>query len=104
MDIGVDLTTISRFIDVKERFIKRVLTSDEYADFLLLPQEKKASFLAVHWAVKEALFKITQDKNYLSYTIKHMDNGKPYILNHDNFKVSISHESDMVIAVVLKLD
>ncbi len=104
MEIGIDATSISRFKDVGKHFIKRILTEIEYEEYKKLnDEEKKATFLATHWAVKEAIFKASQDLNFLTYTLKHTYNGKPYILEHDELKISITHENDLVIAIVLKL-
>lgn len=101
MEIGIDLVDISRFKNLKEHFIKRILTSVEFEEYLKIDEEKKPIFLAERWAVKEAIFKATQDKMYLSYSMLHYDNGKPYILNHDEIKISISHEGNNLIAVAL---
>lgn len=98
MEVGIDTTRISRFENKSEKFIKTILTEEEYNIYL---QEKSPSFLAVRWACKEAIFKATQDRDYLKYTILQYENGKPYVLEHDNYKVSITHEGDYVTAIVI---
>lgn len=57
--VGVDLTSISRFQSLKqsEKFIKRILTTNEINDFNLLKEARKADFLAKRWAAKEAVSK-----------------------------------------------
>ena len=102
MDVGIDITSIERFKDKKTRFIEYILTNEERADFSCCVDANKARFLATHWACKEAIFKATQDKDYLKYTIKKDENGKPYVLGHDDMKISISHEGDMVVAICIK--
>ncbi len=101
-DIGIDITSINRFVDFKPNYIDRILTIEEKQIFNSLSNEKKATFLATRWAAKEAIFKATQDNKYLSYSILNDENGKPYILNHQELKISISHEDNLVIAIVIK--
>lgn len=101
MEIGIDMTTIGRFENAKERLINRILTKNEKDEFLNLPKENKATFLAIHWAVKEAIFKATQDCNYLSYEIQKNSDGKPFVVHHPELKISISHEKNSVIAIAL---
>lgn len=102
MDVGIDMVTINRFETASEKLINKILTEDELIIFNSLVNEKKATFLATRWASKEAIFKATQDPKYLSYSILNMDNGKPYIFKHNELKLSISHEDNLVIAIVIK--
>ncbi len=101
MDIGVDITGISRFKNRKERFVNCILTEEELRLYHTLSEEKKPVFLATRWACKEAIFKATQNKNYLQYSILNDTNGKPYVQNEPKMHISISHESDTVIAFVV---
>lgn len=101
MEIGVDLTTVSRFNNIKKHFIKRMLTDIEYDLYLKCKKENRTEFLAARWAVKEAIFKANNDIGYLHYSLLHKENGKPYILDHPEIKVSLSHEKDTLIALVL---
>ncbi len=103
MEIGVDIVTISRFKNVSEHFISRILTKEELVLFSNEEDSKKATFLAKAWATKEAIFKATQDKNYLQYALLKDKFNKPYILNHDEIKVSLAHENDILIAFVIKM-
>lgn len=100
MDVGVDLTVISRFKDRSDKFIDKVLTNEEKLIFNRLNNDRKIVFLATRWACKEAIFKATQDNKYLEYSILNNDNGKPYVLNHPEIKISISHDGDYAIAFV----
>ncbi|MBE6136765.1 MAG: holo-ACP synthase [Erysipelotrichaceae bacterium] len=100
MDIGVDITLISRFNDRSEKFINTILTEEERKIYDALKEERKKVFLATRWASKEAIFKATQDRNYLGYSILNEENGKPYVLNHPEIKISISHDGDFVVAFV----
>ena len=101
MEIGVDITTISRFKNRSDRFIRTILGDEEYNLYLSLNPNLKETFLATRWASKEAIFKAINDKDYLKYQILNSDVGKPYVLNHPEIKISISHENDSVIAFVV---
>lgn len=101
MKVGIDLTRISRFENKKENFINRILTKVELEEFLKLQDDSKSTFLAVRWACKEAIFKATQDQNYLSYSILKYPTGEPYVVNHPEMSISISHEGDYVTAIVI---
>lgn len=99
--IGVDVVSIER-IQVKDSFIKMILTKEELQEYTNLQTEKqKQYFLASHFAAKEAIYKATNDPNYLSYTILHHENGAPYVLNHPEILISISHDAGVAIAMVL---
>lgn len=101
LEVGIDMTLISRFESRKERFIRTILTEKEYQVYAELPSQLKPRFLATRWACKEAIFKATQDQHYLEYSILNDEKGKPYVWNHLEMKVSISHEKDTVIAIVI---
>lgn len=104
MEIGVDITKISRFANKDEHFIHRILGESELKEYLSLTDEKKIIYLASHFALKEALFKSTQDEHYLKYQFLHDEKGKLYCLNHPEIKVSLSHDDDLVIAFIVKMD
>lgn len=101
MEIGVDIVKIDRLKDVDQHFINRVYTQEEINVYNSLSLDKKIIFLASRWAVKEAIFKANNQKDYLSYGCVNDINGKPYIVNHPEIKVSISHDGDYVIAFVI---
>ena len=101
MKIGVDLTKIERFKEVNKHFIERVYSDNEIQEYYMLLEEKQATFLASRWAVKEALFKAIKIKNYKEYSIMNDSSGEPYVENHPEIKVSISHEEGYCIAFVI---
>jgi holo-[acyl-carrier protein] synthase len=98
--IGVDITDLSRVKD-DEAFIRRVLTPEEQAE---LADRKTASrrieYIGGRFAAKEALFKATGWKDCLSCSVLNDGYGKPYIKDHPELSVSISHDGGMAIAVV----
>jgi holo-[acyl-carrier protein] synthase len=95
--IGIDITTISRFKNKNKKFLKRVLHSNELKEYLNL--EEKNKYLAIRWAIKEALFKI--DKNLFDFSkIEIIKKNKIYTFK--NYFISTSQENDLLIAVVKK--
>lgn len=97
--VGVDIVKISRFKDVSEHFINRILTIEEKKEYL--KRENKSQYLASRFAVKEAYYKATQDIHYLGISVLNDESGKPYILNKKNIHLSISHEDEYVVAYLI---
>lgn len=97
--IGVDLVKISRFNDVTNHFIDRILTKEEKEEYN--KRSDKVNYLASRFASKEAYFKATQDIHYLSISILNDEKGKPFILNKKNIHLSISDEDEYVIAYLI---
>lgn len=99
--IGVDIVDISR-IQLYPSFIDHILTDEEKEEYKEKKTEyQKKEFLAAHFAAKEAIFKANQDKNYLHYSILHHKNGCPYIKDHPELEISISHDGGMAAAFVM---
>ena len=102
MKIGIDLVQISSFEKhIKNITHEKVFTSDE------LRQNKNIESLAGIFASKEAFFKALSVKDeWLNVWIEKEPSGQPIInsnLLSDNQKaqVSISHDGDYVVAVVI---
>ncbi|MDE5841579.1 MAG: 4'-phosphopantetheinyl transferase superfamily protein, partial [Malacoplasma sp.] len=55
--IGIDVTSILKFQNKNEKFAKRILTKNEYLNYLKIDDYLKSKFLAVRWALKEATYK-----------------------------------------------
>lgn len=105
MEIGVDIANICDFSGKDERFYRFFLKENEYEKFSSFKSEKrKAEFAAARWACKEAIFKATQDKNYLFYRIDNDESGKPFVIDHPELKVSISHHGEYAVVTVLKTE
>lgn len=95
--IGIDLTRISRFENVSEDLINRILSPSELNNFNHNPD--KAKFLATHWAVKEALFKSDNKySNFNEITIAKINNRWVF----EDYEISTSDEGDFIIAIVTK--
>jgi holo-[acyl-carrier protein] synthase len=98
--VGIDIVEINR-VKLFESFIKYVLTPDEQEELLTRHTDTaKKEYLAGRFAVKEAIFKATQDQSYLNYACLNAKNGKPYIKDHPEIDVSISHDGDIAIGIV----
>lgn len=101
MEVGIDLVEIKRFKNIDNHFIDRIYTKEE-KEYIKSKKENEAIyFYAGRWAVKEAIYKAINCNDYLSYSCVNDENGKPYIINHPEIKVSISHEKEYVIAIVI---
>lgn len=102
MEIGMDLTLLSRFRGKDETFARRFLSPAELA----LWRETAAGparerFLAVRWACKEAIFKATGDPRYTGFSVLHDERGKPYVEGRPDLKVTVTHDGDYVAVTVL---
>lgn len=100
-DVGIDLAVISRFEGKDDHYAKCFLTPAEFELYGQLQPKRKATFLASRWACKEAIFKATQDIHFTDYSILNEKSGKPYVADHPEMKVSISHDGDFVVAIVI---
>ncbi|MBQ1386480.1 MAG: 4'-phosphopantetheinyl transferase superfamily protein [Erysipelotrichales bacterium] len=99
--IGIDLVDITR-MRMDEPFVNRVLTEEE-RELLeeLFSDKRRKEFLAGRFAAKEAIYKATQDIHYLHYSILADDTGRPYVKDHPEIEISISHDGNMAIAAVM---
>ena len=96
--IGIDITNISRFSDDADRLAKKILTTDELVEYG--KSHSKLNYLSGRWAAKEAIFKACglNDVSILSE-----DSGRPYIKDHEEINISISHDNEYAIAVAIKI-
>ena len=74
--------------------------NDDLTERIKATLKQKKEYLAGRFASKEAIFKATQDINYLDYAILHGPNGVPYVLHHPEIQISISHSRTIAIAFV----
>ena len=121
--VGIDIAKIPRFqklINQKyfKNFINKALHRLEIEEMNnLKTEEQKAKFLASRWSYKEALVKATGNKHIIfskTYLKKHTS-GKPYICFEDEYMstnknikeiseklhMSISHEDDTTVSIVI---
>ncbi|MCI5722988.1 MAG: 4'-phosphopantetheinyl transferase superfamily protein [Erysipelotrichaceae bacterium] len=98
--LGIDIVDINR-IDTQKTIISHVLTELEMKEYCAKhTQKQKILYFAGRFAAKEAIFKATQDKDYLTYSILNDSTGKPYIKDHPDLEISISHDAGIAIAIV----
>ena len=104
MAVGVDLCKISR-ISLDERFIDFVLSDKEKE--AMNKRVKKEEYLASRFAAKEAFLKANHkglgEIKMNEIEVLNYENGVPYIV-YSNIvyeNVSISHEDEYAIAVVI---
>lgn len=100
--LGIDIVDINR-VDLSDTFLHTILTEEELKEYDQLKTDKRRKeYTAGRFAGKEAVFKAIHDKNYLHYSILHHTDGSPYILHHPELEISISHDGNMAIAIVMK--
>lgn len=109
--IGIDLVENARIEKQSDSFTKRILSEKEIEKYNTITNDKrKVQYLASRFAAKEAIFKAckvgNKDINYVDISILNDDNNAPYveIVKYPNFKfeISISHEENYSIAIVMK--
>lgn len=104
MKIGVDITSIKKFARIKKvdyKYWSRVFSEEEWE--YAFQDNKSREHLAGIFAVKEASMKAMNRigvKNFRKFEILHGKNGIPK-LNINKCKVSVSHDKNMAIAVVV---
>ena len=99
--IGIDVVSVERIDLTNSRFIEMILTEEERQELALYSAEsRKKEYIAGRFAAKEAIFKASQDRDYLRYSILHGPSGRPYVKDHPEIDVSISHDGRIAAAVV----
>jgi holo-[acyl-carrier protein] synthase len=100
--IGVDIARIARFKD-QQALAKKILSTKEMAIFLTHPQP--TTYLAGRFAGKEAFIKAYRQHplpELSTIEILHREDGSPYIqFQNSTYEVSISHDGEYVIAMVI---
>lgn len=103
MQIGTDIVEIKR-VPLKESFLSGVLSGDERKLYEESPD--KASFLAGHYAAKEAFLKALgtglSGAKLTAIEVLYEEGGRPYIrYKGSRYSVSISHDGGLAIAMAL---
>ncbi len=96
--IGVDITSIDRFKNVKLNVIKKILSTDEFLEWEKI--ENKNLYIAQRWSIKEALFKA--DNNLHNFHNINITRDKRGVFVFEDFKITTSKEDKYVIAFVMK--
>ncbi len=110
--IGIDIVENKRMENKDDKFIRRVLSNKEYDIYLtFISDTRKVQYLASRFAAKEAIFKAckvgNKDLSYNDISILNDENHAPYIeilkYTELQFNISISHEENYSIAIVMKI-
>jgi len=105
MMIGIDIVQVSRMREsyerFGERFLKRILSSEEISK--AKDRKEMFTFIAGRFAAREAFVKATGKKDivFSKLEIFNDERGRPYIKDHEQVELSISHEKEYAVAVVL---
>ena len=98
--VGIDIVDLSRIV-LRESFVRQVLTEMELKEYWSRTSDKRRKeYIGGRFAAKEAIFKATQDRRYLRYSILNAENGAPYVYDHPEISVSITHDGGVAAAVV----
>src|SRR5688572_28360110 len=104
MGIGIDMTRISRFHRLiekyEERFVYKTLHLKEVEQYKSVSDlQQKSRFLASRWAFKEALVKATGNKAIIfsSVYIEKDVRGKPYLkIDKESYKGDLAKYSQIL--------
>lgn len=101
--IGCDITKISRFTNLDNKALEKILTPKELELYNTKQGKKKIEFLAGHFSAKESIIKALYHQrklNMLEIEILY-DNEKPSC-KIDNYQVliSISHDGEYALSYV----
>lgn len=105
LGVGIDVVNVLRIAEKKsEDFVSKLLTPNELKKYRELKDEKKENmFLAVRWALKEAIYKSLKTKQlFTDLDIKKI-NGLYECFLSDNktiaLHLSVSYESNTVSGI-----
>ena len=110
LDIGTDIVDINRFRNKEynrnKKFYEKIFTNSEIK--YCLSFKNNAEHFAGKFAIKEAVKKAIKEKISFKEILTEHNNSKPKIilkkkLNY-RFFVSVSHEKDFAIAMVIALN
>ncbi|MDE6660581.1 MAG: holo-ACP synthase [Anaeroplasmataceae bacterium] len=106
MRVGIDLVEHKDMENRDERFIRHILTEQEYSYYSSITNKKRRiEYLSSRFACKEAIFKCYQTKvAFQDITILNNSLGAPYALIHDKkseLQLSLSHTDNYSVAVAI---
>ena len=110
LDIGTDIVDINRFrkkdYNENKKFYEKIFTKSEIE--YCLSFKNNSEHFAGKFAIKEAVKKSIKEKISLKEIVTNHNNSKPNItlknkLNY-RFLVSVSHERDFAIAMVIAMN
>lgn len=103
LGVGIDMVNVKRIAEKKNiDFINRLLTSSELKKYHTIKEPQNENmFLAVRWALKEAIYKSLKTKQLFSDLDIKKINGlyECQIDENITLHLSVSYENEMVIAI-----
>lgn len=100
--IGVDLAKLARFENKDEKFVKKILTNNEFEQYSKLEDERKVEYLAGRFAAKEAYYKAMNNSKLGYHDVEIIDdyfNGPQ--ISDKQAKISISHDGEYVVVMIV---
>ncbi len=100
--IGIDVVDNYKFLSLSSLAVKRMLTENEYKEYLLIDDSYKPKYLAGRWAAKEAIYKSLHNIvriNVVNIEILYNENRIPYCSNVNDISISISHTDNHTVAI-----
>ena len=106
MRVGIDLVEHKDMEYKEDRFIKRVLSEQEYIYYQTISNKKRRiEYLSSRFACKEAVFKCYQTNvSFQDITILNNELGAPYVLIKNekvNIQLSLSHTDNYSVAIAV---
>lgn len=107
LGVGIDVVDVRRIAKNKsDEFVKRLLTESEFKKYETLKDEYKENmFLAVRWALKEAIYKSLKTKQlFTDLEIKKINGSYECFLVNDstiNLHLSVSYEANTISAICI---
>jgi holo-[acyl-carrier protein] synthase len=108
---GIDIVELKRIekLITSEKFIARILTSNEQAKFSALSERRKIEFLAGRFAAKEAYAKalgtgIGKELSFQDIEVINNELGKPFVHCErvkEKAHLSISHSQEYAVAQII---
>ncbi len=105
LGVGVDVVDINRIAKKKSgEFAKKLLTENELSKYMgLNDPDKENMFLAVRWALKEAIYKSLKVKQlFTDLDIKKINGTYECFLVDDqtiNLHLSVAYEANLITAI-----
>lgn len=110
--IGTDIVHLNRLKDKDERFIKRILSDEEFQYYMSInDNQRKLTYFGGRFAAKEALSKAISKSdaniNFCDFVVLNDQNGKPYLakgpdmLKGVHVHISVSHTAKYALAYVI---
>lgn len=106
--VGIDIVELDRLKDIKDGFVKHVLSKEEIEVFNSYSDSRKIEYLGGRFAAKEAIIKCLSNieiPKMPDITIINNKDGKP-IVNYKDYDIdlSISHEKHYAVAAAILND